>query len=126
MTAGSSSAKLGPTGSTNTQRSPVESPSRASRRSRCRRRRRRASCGRLDWREVAMSAEYVVLIEQGPSSFGAYCPDLPGVAAAADTFDEVVALMREAIPAHIAGLIEDGLPVPPPSRVTTVLVDPAA
>ena len=72
-----------------------------------------------------MSAEYVVLIEQGPSSFGAYCPDLPGVAAAAETIDEVVALMREATPAHIAGLIEDGLPVPPPSRVTTVLVDPA-
>ena len=73
-----------------------------------------------------MSAEYVVLIEQGASSFGAYCPDLPGVVAAADTFDEVVELMREAVPAHIAGLIEDGLPVPPPSRVTTVLVDPAA
>ena len=73
-----------------------------------------------------MSAEYVVLIEQGPSSFGAYCPDLPGVVAAAETFDEVVELMREAVPAHIAGLIEDGLPVPPPSRVTTVLVDPAA
>jgi predicted RNase H-like HicB family nuclease len=73
-----------------------------------------------------MSAEYAVLIEQGPNSFGAYCPDLPGVVAAADTFEEVVALMREAIPAHIAGLLEDGLPVPRPSRVTTVLVDPAA
>jgi predicted RNase H-like HicB family nuclease len=34
--------------------------------------------------------------------------------------------MREAIPAHIAGLIEDGLPVPRPSRVTTVVVEPAA
>jgi predicted RNA binding protein YcfA (HicA-like mRNA interferase family) len=42
-----------------------------------------------------MSAEYAVLIEQGPTSFGAYCPDLPGVVAAGETFDEVVALMRE-------------------------------
>ena len=73
-----------------------------------------------------MSAEYAVLIEQGPTSFGAFCPDLPGVVAAADTFEEVVELMREAIPAHIAGLVEDGLPVPRPSRIATVLVDPAA
>ena len=73
-----------------------------------------------------MSAEYVVLIEQGPTSFGAYCPDLPGVVAAAETFDEVVALIREAIPAHIAGLVDDGLPVPRPSQVTTVLVETAA
>ena len=73
-----------------------------------------------------MSAEYVVLIEQGPGSFGAYCPDLPGVVAAGETFEEVVELMREAIPAHVAGLIEDGLPVPPPSRVTTVQVHIAA
>jgi predicted RNase H-like HicB family nuclease len=73
-----------------------------------------------------VSIEYAVLVEQGPNSFGAYCPDLPGVVAAAETFDEVVALMREAIPAHIAGLMEDGMPVPPASRVTTVLVDTAA
>jgi len=73
-----------------------------------------------------MSAEYVVLIEQGATSFGAYCPDLPGVVAAGETFEEVVELMREAIPAHVAGLIEDGLPVPPPSRVTTVQVHTAA
>jgi len=73
-----------------------------------------------------MRVEYAVLVEQGPTSFGAYCPDLPGVAAAADTFEEVVELMREAIPAHIAGLIEDGLPVPPPSRVATVPGDSAA
>jgi predicted RNase H-like HicB family nuclease len=81
---------------------------------------------RQGWREVAMSGDYVVLIEQASTSSGAYCPDLPGVVAAADTFEEVVALMREAIPAHIAGLVEDGLPGPPPSRVATVLVDPAA
>jgi predicted RNase H-like HicB family nuclease len=48
------------------------------------------------------------------------------VVAAGETFEEVVELMRDAIPAHIAGLIEDGLPVPPPSRVTTVQVNTAA
>jgi predicted RNase H-like HicB family nuclease len=72
-----------------------------------------------------MSVEYVVLIEQGPSSFGAYCPDLPGVVAAAETFDEVVELMREAVPAHTAP--RRGRPARAPAvPVTRVLVDPAA
>jgi predicted RNase H-like HicB family nuclease len=69
---------------------------------------------------------YVILVEQGESSFGAVCPDLPGVVAVGESFDEVVGLMREAIPAHIAGLIQDGLPVPEPSTVAVqVRVDAA-
>ena len=69
---------------------------------------------------------YVILVEQGGSSFGAVCPDLPGVVAVGESFDEVVGLMREAIPAHIAGLIEDGLPAPEPSTVAVqVRVDAA-
>jgi predicted RNase H-like HicB family nuclease len=61
--------------------------------------------------------EYLILVERGETSFGATRPDLPGVAAVGDSVDEVVELMREAIPAHIAGLIEDGLPVPHPSTL---------
>jgi predicted RNase H-like HicB family nuclease len=61
--------------------------------------------------------EYLILVERGETSFGATCPDLPGVAAVGESVDEVVELMREAIPAHIAGLIEDGLPVPHPSTL---------
>lgn len=70
---------------------------------------------------------YVVVIEEGPTSFGAWSPDLPGVIAAGDTRDECEHLMREAIAFHIAGLIEDGDAVPPPSNaVDVVFVDPAA
>ena len=61
--------------------------------------------------------EYLILVERGETSFGATCPDLPGVTEVGDSVDEVVELMREAIPAHIAGLIEDGLPVPHPSTL---------
>jgi predicted RNase H-like HicB family nuclease len=69
---------------------------------------------------------YTILVERGERSFGAVCPDLPGVVAVGDSFDEVVQLMREAIPAHIAGLIEEGLPVPPPSTMAVqVHVDAA-
>ena len=70
---------------------------------------------------------YVVVIEEGPTSFGAWSPDLPGVIAAGDTRDDCEHLMREAIAFHIAGLIEDGDAVPPPSNaVDVVFVDPAA
>ena len=58
---------------------------------------------------------YAVIIEQGETSFGAHVPDLPGCVAVAETRDEVIGLIEEAIEFHIQGLREDGLPVPPPS-----------
>lgn len=68
---------------------------------------------------------YLVVVEQGATSFGAYVPDLPGCVAAAETRDEVLALIREAIEFHIEGLRQDGQPVPPPSS-TSAVVDVAA
>lgn len=58
---------------------------------------------------------YAVIIEKGPTSYGAYVPDLPGCVAAGDTREEVVKLIQEAIEFHIEGLKEDGEPIPPPS-----------
>jgi len=58
---------------------------------------------------------YAVIIEKGETSYGAYVPDLPGCVAAAETKEEVEALIREAIGFHIEGLREEGLPVPEPS-----------
>ncbi len=58
--------------------------------------------------------EYVVIVEQGDSSFGAYVPDLPGCVAVGETRDETMELIREAIEMHIESLRENGEPVPPP------------
>ena len=58
---------------------------------------------------------YVVIVEKGESNFGAHVPDLPGCVAVADTKEEVLELIQEAIEFHIEGLREDGQPVPPPS-----------
>ena len=58
--------------------------------------------------------KYAVLIERGPTSFGATVPDLPGCFAVGATRGEVERLIEEAIPFHIAGLKEAGLPVPQP------------
>jgi len=59
--------------------------------------------------------DYVVIIEKGEHSFGAYVPDLPGCVAAGETREEVMKLIREAIEFHVEGLREDGRPVPPPA-----------
>jgi len=58
--------------------------------------------------------EYVVILEKGDSSYGAYVPDLPGCVAVGDTRDEAMELIREAIELHIESLRENGEAVPPP------------
>jgi predicted RNase H-like HicB family nuclease len=55
---------------------------------------------------------YAVVIERAGETYSAYVPDLPGCIAAADTVDEIEREIRDAIRFHIAGLREDGLPVP--------------
>jgi predicted RNase H-like HicB family nuclease len=47
---------------------------------------------------------YLVVVEQGPTSFGAYVPDLPGCVAAGETKAEALKLIREAIELHIRDL----------------------
>ena len=59
--------------------------------------------------------DYVVIIEKGDNSFGAYVPDLPGCVAVGESREEVMTLIREAIEFHVGGLREDGRPVPPPT-----------
>lgn len=58
---------------------------------------------------------YAIVIERGPTSYGAYAPDLPGCVAAADTRDEVIRLIREAIQFHLEEMESDGLAIPEPS-----------
>src|ERR1051325_9182258 len=41
--------------------------------------------------------QHLVIYEQGPDSWGAYSPDLPGCTAVASSRDEVEHLMREAV-----------------------------
>jgi predicted RNase H-like HicB family nuclease len=45
--------------------------------------------------------------------------------AAAEGYDECVQLMREAIALHVEGMREDGLPVPEPTAVASLIL-PAA
>ncbi len=65
---------------------------------------------------------YLVVVEKGPTSYGAHVPDLPGCIAAGETKEEVLALIREAIEFHIEGLRQDGQPIPA-SASTSELVE---
>jgi predicted RNase H-like HicB family nuclease len=58
---------------------------------------------------------YTIIIERGPGNFSAYAPDLPGCVAAADTEEETITLMREALALHIEDMLERGEPIPPQS-----------
>ena len=57
---------------------------------------------------------YLVVTEEADGNLSAYSPDLDGCVATGKTREEVEANMREAIRLHIAGLQQDGLPVPEP------------
>ena len=70
---------------------------------------------------------YTVIYEKGPTSWGAYVPDLPGVITVGDSRDEVELLIQEAIEFHLEGMREEGLPIPTPSSFAGVVkIDPAA
>ena len=69
---------------------------------------------------------YTVIFEKGPTSWGAYVPDLPGVISVGDSREEIERLIHEAIEMHIEGLREEGLPIPAPSSFAGVIEVEAA
>jgi predicted RNase H-like HicB family nuclease len=48
--------------------------------------------------------QYMVVIEQGETSVGAYVPDLPGCIAVGETEQYALQLIQEAIEFHLEGL----------------------
>jgi predicted RNase H-like HicB family nuclease len=55
---------------------------------------------------------FAVIFEKGPTSYGAYVPDVPGCVAVAESLDEVRVLIREAIQYHLELMHEKGDQVP--------------
>ncbi len=70
--------------------------------------------------------EYAVIYEQGPTTWGAYCPDLPGLGVVGDTRQEAEQLIREGVELHIASLREHGEAVPEPASTAGVVAVSAA
>ena len=66
--------------------------------------------------------KYTVVIEKTPNNYAAYVPDLPGCVATANSREELLEEIREAIEFHIEGMSEDGETVPEP-QATAAVVD---
>jgi predicted RNase H-like HicB family nuclease len=64
------------------------------------------------------AATYLVVVERGANSFGAYVPDLPGCAVVAETRQEALDLIRGAITLHLESLRKEGDPIPEPAATT--------
>lgn len=50
--------------------------------------------------------QYLVVIEKGVSSYGAYVPDLPECIAVGETRQEVSRLIHEALEFHLGGYLK--------------------
>ena len=59
--------------------------------------------------------KYAVMIEKTGNGYGAHVPDLPGCIAAADTYEETLDLIREAIEFHIESMRLNGEVIPEPT-----------
>ncbi len=67
---------------------------------------------------------YLVVIEHADGTgYSAWAPDLPGCIAAAETREECEQLMREAIGLHLAGMRQDGEPIPEPSAIGAAMIE---
>jgi predicted RNase H-like HicB family nuclease len=58
--------------------------------------------------------KYAVVFEKGERNWSAFVPDLPGCIATGRTRPETAKNIRAAIALHLAGMREDGLPIPKP------------
>ena len=62
--------------------------------------------------------KYLVIVEKGANSWGAYVPDLPGCAVVSESREEALQLIREAVELHIESLREQGGVLPEPASTT--------
>jgi predicted RNase H-like HicB family nuclease len=58
--------------------------------------------------------KYLVVVEETPTGFSAYSPDLPGCIATGATREEVEREMSEAMKFHVGGMRLEGQAVPEP------------
>ena len=65
---------------------------------------------------------YMVVVEKGSASYGAFVPDLPGCIAVGESESEVISLIEEAIQFHLEDLKNIGDSVPQPAS-KSIFVD---
>ncbi|MDB5402043.1 MAG: hypothetical protein JWQ55_4061 [Rhodopila sp.] len=71
-----------------------------------------------------MNAYVALLRKQPDSDYGVDFPDFPGCITAGETLEDARRMAAEAVQLHIEGMIEDGEPIPAPSRLDDIMADP--
>jgi predicted RNase H-like HicB family nuclease len=67
---------------------------------------------------------YIALIHKdGTSDYGVSFPDFPGCVSAGSSLEEARANAEEALALHLAGMKEDGDPLPEPSDIEAVMAE---
>jgi len=70
--------------------------------------------------------EYIAYLHKDKKSdYGVSFPDFPGCITAGSTLEEAGARSAEALAFHVAGMREDGEPIPKPSTLDDLRNDPA-
>ncbi|MEW5899061.1 MAG: type II toxin-antitoxin system HicB family antitoxin [Bacillota bacterium] len=64
-----------------------------------------------------IEVKYLAVIEKGSDNYSAYLPDVPGCVATGQNVEETLQRLAEALEMHLAGLKEDGFPLPAPTTV---------
>jgi predicted RNase H-like HicB family nuclease len=65
--------------------------------------------------------EFLVVVEKGESSYGAYVPDLPGCVAVGDSRRRVLKLIREGIELHIQAMRKADESIPEPTSKSEIV-----
>jgi predicted RNase H-like HicB family nuclease len=73
-----------------------------------------------------VSVEFLVAVEKGKTSYGAYVPDPPGCVAVGESRRKVLRLIHEGIQVHIQAMREAGEPVPTPTSKSEIVKIKAA
>lgn len=67
---------------------------------------------------------YVALLRKQPDSdYGVDFPDFPGCITAGETLEDARRMALGALQFHIEGMMDDGEPVPAPSRLDQIMAD---
>jgi predicted RNase H-like HicB family nuclease len=70
--------------------------------------------------------EYIAYLHKDKNSdYGVSFPDFPGCITAGSTLEEARKMAAEALSLHVAGMLEDGEPIPEPSTLDDLQGDPA-
>ena len=70
-------------------------------------------------------ANYIAIVhKEAQTDFGVSFPDFPGCITAGKDIDEAKDLAQEALTLHIHGILEDGEPLPAPSKLEEIMGDP--